>query len=187
MLVATDGATGHDSIELVSEQPLPRRYWGERTGVRSVLSNPLQGRYQTVRPLFNMYVRFVRAKTSSLPPSILSHLMAWHNPSIHLAALGHGFPVYLAADDMTVTTVVLLCIPGSSGGLSLQGTVRPFGPGHRGNRRYVQSSSKQRDCVKLGRGRYLRTRQCVYKEGTRTRETHHRTQTGQHCGAFHHR
>ena len=45
------------------------------------------------------------------------------------------YPLYLAADDMTVPTVVLLCIPGSSGKQSLQGTVRPFGPGHRGNRR----------------------------------------------------
>lgn len=50
------------------------------------------------------------------------------------------FPLYLAADDMAVYAVILLCSPGIAGIMALQETVRPFGPRHRGNREQSASS-----------------------------------------------
>lgn len=97
----------------------------------------------------------------------------WHEMAFSPFCAGWcGFPLYFAADDMAVHAVILLCIPGATGNMAMQETVHPFGPGHRGDRKRT---------VLPGTG--LLPLLCIapLKEGTRQRETYHRTQAGQHC------
>lgn len=130
---------------------------------------------------FRVIVQYVRTLCSCEAGnsiSILDFRAAYLHPgaeigvqtTIRLLCAGSAlFPLYLAADDMADLAVILLCTPGVAGNMAIQGTVHPFGPGHRGIRR-------QSVC------RHIRFASdfCVasLKEGTRTRETHHRTQAG---------